>query len=206
MPSQIVNVGETTTFSKLIATSNDGIRLQGDATVYDDLLTGAESARAGAVAPTIAAGFRGDNKVLRTSFVSSQADELQFSVQFPHGWAEGTKFFPHVHFAPEAAGAANNAAQFILGYRFANVGSEFPADESVYTMTSTWTGDKRWYHYIAGNATGITIPTGKLSAVMKCRVYRDNTVTNNLAGNVTVLYFDWHVEKDALGSGMEYTK
>jgi hypothetical protein len=203
---RIINSGEQTTLTKLVVTSNDAIRLTSPATVFEDLLTGAESARSGVVSPAIGVGFRGDNNILRTSFVHTQADELQFSVQLPHAWAEGTEFFPHVHFCPEAAGGANNAAQFILGYRFANVNAQFASNESTYIMTKTWVGDKSWYHYIALNAAGITIPSGTLSAVMKCRVYRDNNVANNLASAVTILYIDWHVERDSLGSREEYVK
>jgi hypothetical protein len=186
---------------------NDGtLLMSGDATVFNDMLTSANASRVGVVAPTIAAGFRGDDNFLRTSFVSNQADELQFDVQFSHGWKEGSEFFPHVHFAPEAAGGASNAAKFILEYYFASYEDQFPATPSTYEMTATWSGDKSWYHLIAGNPTGITIETGTISAIMKCRVYRDNTVTNNLAANVSVLYFDWHIELDTIGSRQEYIK
>ena len=41
---------------------------------------------------------------------------------------------------------------------------------------------------------------------LKCRLYRDNTVTNNIASAVTFLYFDIHVEIDSLGSSEEYIK
>ena len=206
MNSQVVNSGEHNTLSKVVVTGDDAIRLVSPATVYNDMLTGASSARVGVISPTFEAGFRGDANSLMVSFVNNQADELQFDIQFSHAWAEGTKFFPHVHFSPEAAGGANNAAQFILGYRFANVNDVFPANESTYTMTKTWAGDKSWYHYIADNAAGITVATGTVSCIMKCRVYRDNTVTNNLAGKLAVLYFDWHIELDGLGSREEYVK
>lgn len=187
--------------------ADDGtLRLYGDATAWDDLLTGTTAARTGVVTPTSGTGFRGDSNVYRIAFVNTQADELQFEVQFSHAWKEGSTFYPHVHFCPEGAGGTDNAARFVLGYRFANVDEQFPASESTLEMTKTWTGDKTWYHLIASNATGISVPTGTLSAIMKCRVYRDNTVTNNLAANVTVLYFDWHIEKDAFGSATEYTK
>lgn len=201
-----MNSGELDTVSKLVVTGDNSVRLIYPATCFDDLLNGAEAARTGTVAPSTGTGFRGDSNVYHTTFINTQADELQFSVQFSHAWAEGTEFFPHVHFCPTAAGGANNAARFILGYRFANVNDQFPAGESTYTMTKTWAGDRSWYHYIAGNATGITIPTGTLSAIMKCRIYRDNTVTNNLAAPVSILYFDWHIEIDSFGSRTEYEK
>jgi hypothetical protein len=203
---QLVNAGEMDTLSRLIITGEDSLLLSGAATVFNDLLNGAEASRTGVVAPSTGTGFRGDANVYMTTFIHTQADELQFSIQFGHGWAYGTTFFPHVHFCPTVAGGANNAAQFILAYRFANINEQFAAGESTFTMTKTWTGDKSWYHYIAENAAGITVPSGTLSAIMKCRVYRNNAVANNLAGSVAVLFFDWHIELDRLGSRTEYAK
>lgn len=204
--SQVINSGEQDTLSRLTITGNEGLVLSPPATVFDDLLTGAESARSGVVSPKIGGGFRGDANVYHTSFVHTQADELQFSVQFSHGWALGTTFFPHVHFCPTIAGNANNAARFILAYRFANINEQFPVSESTFTMTKTWSGDKSWYHLIADNATGIIVPEGNLSAIMKCRIYRDNNVANNLAGELSILFFDWHIEIDTMGSRLEYSK
>lgn len=206
MQSLVINSGEHNELSKLVITGSEALRLVSPATVYDDILTSTYSARTGTPAPTIGTGFRGDNNILHTTFINTQADEQQFDIQFPHGWAVGTTFYPHVHFCPAAAGGANNAVRFILGYRFAGINEQFPAAESTYEMTKTWNGDKSWYHYIADNAAGLSIPTGNISAIMKCRVYRDNSVTNNMAAAVSILYYDWHIEIDTLGSREEYIK
>lgn len=181
-------------------------QLYGTATMFEDLRVEGLSARVGTVSPTYETGFRGDANYLSTNMVHTQADEVQFAVQLPHGWNAGSAIFPHVHFSPVISNEGAGAAQFILAYFVANVDAQFPASPAIYTMTETWTGSKQYYHLIAANDTGIATTGWTLSSVMKCRLYRDNTVANNLAGKVSFLYFDIHVEMDAFGSRLEYSK
>lgn len=60
--------------------------------------------------------------------------------------------------------------------------------------------------YTAGNATALDMTGKTLSSVLKCRLYRDNTIANNLADKVAMLYVDFHYEVDAIGSAQEYIK
>lgn len=182
------------------------LRLYGAATTYDDLRIDGLSTRTGVTAPTDETGFRGDGNFYSRNFVHTQADEVQFAVQLPHAWKEGGLLYPHVHFSPWIAGAGNRAAQFVLEYYWANVWDQFPASPSTHTMTKTWSTDQQWYHLIASNAAPLTATGKTLSSMLKCRLYRDNTVANNLAGKVALLYIDFHVEIDALGSREEYSK
>lgn len=186
--------------------ADGSFQLNGTATAFEDLRVEGLSARTGVVAPTTEVGFRGDNAYLSTNLVHNQADELQFAVQMPHGWAAGTPIYPHVHFAPWIANEGAGAARFILAYYVANVDVQFPSSPATYTMTKTWSGDQQWVHLLALNATPITTSGWTLSSILKCRLYRDNTVANNLAGRVALLYFDIHVEMDAFGSRQEYIK
>jgi hypothetical protein len=186
--------------------ADGSFRLYGDATAFEDLRIDGLQTRTGVVAPTDETGFRGDVNFYARNFVHSQADEVQFSVQMPHGWNEGSPIFPHVHFAPWISNTGDKAAQFILEYYWANVDGTFPASPSNYTMTKTWNGDKQWAHMIALNASGLSTSGKTLSSILKCRLYRDNTVTDNLQGKVTFLYFDIHYEADSLGSRQEYIK
>ena len=107
---------------------------------------------------------------------------------------------------PQTSSAGAQAVKFILEYYWANPDGQFPASPGTYPMTYTWSGDKQWYHCIADGSGGIALTDGSLSAILKCRLYRDNTVTNNLAAAVTFLYFDIHYEVDAFGSSQEYIK
>lgn len=183
---------------------NGVLRLYGGATVYDDLLRDATSTRAGVVAPTTGTGFRGDANHYHTTFVHTQADEVQFEVQLPHRGKAGSVLYPHVHFAPTTTGTG--AVRFVWEFYQANVNAQFPASPATYQMTKTWSENRQWYHLIADNASGLTVAGWTLSNILKGRLYRDNTVPSNYAAPVTFLYFDVHVEIDALGSNEEYIK
>lgn len=179
------------------------LRMAGTATVFDDLRVEGATARAGLVAPTDGVGFRGDANHQMRTFLHTQADEIQFYVQFMHGLKVGSTCYPHVHFMPVTTGTG--VVKFILEYYWANVNGQFPASPGTYPMTKTIAADRQWYHQIADGA-GLALTAVDMSAIMKCRLYRDNTVGSNLAAAVALLYFDIHVELDTLGSSEEYTK
>lgn len=185
---------------------NGVLRLVGGAAAYDDLRIDGLTTTVGVVAPTDENGFLGDSNHYVRNFVHNQADEVQFTVQLPHSWSEGTTIHPHVHFSPWITNAGDAAARFVLEYYWANVNDAFPASPSMYTMTKNWTGDAQWNHLIAGGESGIDATGKTLSSILKCRLYRDNTVTNNLAGKVTFLYFDIHFAVNSFGSDEEYIK
>ena len=188
--------------------SDGTFRLTGSASTFDDLRIDGLSARIGVVAPTDETGFRGDSNFYARNFVNNQADEIQFQVQLPHDWLVGSTLSPHVHFSPWITGTADvQAAQFVLEYYWSNINDTFPASPSQYTMSLTWTGSSQWKHMIAEHLTDDLDASGyRMSSILKCRLYRDNTVDNNLAGKVTFLYFDIHYERDGLGSHQEYVK
>jgi hypothetical protein len=193
--------------SNNLSVAQDGtLRLAGTATAFDDLLTSANATRTGVVAPTTGVGFRGNNNFYHVTFVHTQADEWQFDVQMPHRAKEGSPLFPHVHFSPTATSVGNQAVRYVLEFYAANVNAQFPAQPSQYEMMTTWAGDKQWYHLLASNAAALEISGWTLSCILKCRLWRDNTVANNYAGAVSTLYFDIHSEIDGFGSAEEYNK
>lgn len=176
-----------------------------DNNCWDDTMVSPTTQRTGTVAPTLETGFRGNANFQMISFISSQADETQFVVQFPHGIKldNTKKIYPHVHFAPEeniVDGTYN--VQFILEYYWTNINAQFGSGASSYTMTKNFTvvsNDHIWMHWMASNSTGIA-QTGNISSIMVCRLYRDNAVANNYTGKVAILGFDIHYLKDGLGS------
>ena len=207
--SGIIKLGDNLGGSNYTQIDADGtLVLNGTATTFEDLRIDAALARPGVVAPTDEVGFRGSSNFYARNFVNTQADEIQFQVQMPHGWRVGSGMYPHVHFSPwTTTGTGNFAVRFILEYYIANFDTQFPTPPSTYTMTYTWSNtDKRWYHCIASNITPISMTGKEMSCVLKCRLYRDNTVANNYAERVTLLYFDIHYEVDMLGSHQQYIK
>jgi len=187
--------------------SDGTVRLTGSATAWEDLRVDGLNTRVGVVAPTDETGFRGNNNFYARNFVHTQADEVQFQVQFPHNMAAGSTVSPHFHFSPWITGTQDvQAVRFILEYYWASLHEEFTTGSS-HAMSYTWTGSNQWVHLIADDESGDLDTSGKgLSSIMKCRLYRDNTVANNLAGKVTFLYFDVHYEVDSFGSSQEFIK
>lgn len=175
-----------------------------DSGLYDDSQSPSTAVRNGVEAPTSEIGFRGNNNFQALNFVNNQADEVQFTVQLPHSWEQGDTIFPHVHFSPWGTGTGN--VQFILEYYISNVNGQFPASPATYTMTKNIASNNQWYHLIANNATGVTMSGITVSSVLYCRLYRDNTVASNFADKVTFLSFDYHYQKNSLGSRQEYHK
>ena len=188
--------------------SDGTFRLTGSATAWEDLRVDGLNTRVGAVAPTDETGFRGNANFYVRNFVHNQADEVQFDVQMPHAWNVGSTISPHVHFSPWITGTqAVQAVRFVLDYYWGNINGEFPTGSSSYTMEYVWTGSFQWKHLIAEHSGSDLSGTGQgMSSIIKCRLYRDNTITNNLAGKITFLYFDIHYEADSFGSSSEYTK
>lgn len=195
------NIGGNSNYAGFAA--DGSLTFVGDATVFDDLRVEGATARVGAVAPTDGTGFRGDANHQMRTFVHTQADEVQFYVQFMHGLKVGSTCYPHVHFMPVTTGTG--VVKFVLEYYWANVNGQFPGTPGTYPMTYAIGANKQWYHLIADGA-GLTLANVGLSAIMKCRLYRDNTVGSNLAAAVAFLYFDIHVELNSLGSSQEYIK
>lgn len=179
--------------------------LYGAATAWEDLNRDAYTARPGVTAPTWEGGFRGDVNCYTLNFVHNQADEIQFDVQFRHGMRYDT-LCPHVHFSPYTTTTGTQAVRFMLAYRWASIGAQFPELEATFQMTATWNTDQIWYHLLARNASAdIAASAYTFSSVMKCRLYRDNTVPNNYAGKVALHYFDIHVENQSFGTRQEYS-
>lgn len=178
----------------------------GNATCFEDLRVDAISTRTGVIAPTDETGFRGDANHYVRNFVHNQADEIQFTVQMPHAWEIGTVIYPHVHFSPWTTSTGTQAAKFILEYYVSDFDKQFPSSPATLPLTKTWSVNQQWYHLIAGNASGIDLTGYNVSSLLKCRLYRDNTVTNNFANKLTILYFDIHYKVNSLGSREEYAK
>jgi hypothetical protein len=137
-------------------------------------------------------------------FAPSTTDAGHFSVQLPHGYANGYDIYPHVHFTPVTSIANGETVTFRLTYTSGNVGGSFPA---VSTVNMTYTNDTGSAvaadsHLIAGGAT-ITGTTFAASTVIYCKIERPAGDTHN--GVAYLLSADFHVPYNRLGSENEYT-
>jgi hypothetical protein len=125
---------------------------------------------------------------------------LYINSQMLHSFKEGSAFWPHVHWLQ----TADKTPVFKLAYKFYNAGEAPTADFAIYEMsTKVFTYTSGTLAQISRGAAALTIPSLKISFMMKMKVYREDNVSG---GDVLVDQFDIHRQIDALGSREEYVK
>ena len=196
--------------------SADGVYLSGDATMWDDLRVPALATRVPTAAGPDFTQFK-DNGAASTGvflywFDPAVEQQVYFTAQLPHDWAEGTDIECHVHWvsADTAAGAGSDVS-WGLEYTWSSMNAVFGnttiiyGDEQSNGATETLTVDK---HYIT--ELGVIDATGKtMSSMLVCRLFRDaggNGGTDDYDDDAGLLEFDFHYQRDSLGSKEEYVK
>ena len=195
-----VNDGDTMVFgtdtNNLTLSADGSLRLNGTATVFEDLFVPLTSSKVGANAKP---DF--DETNIGYLFPQNDATEILYLiVQIPHRYKEGSDIYPHIHYKRTAAGKPT----FKIAYTWFNTGSATAAPTTVLPLdveATTYTSGS--IHQINKSATAIS-GTGKtISSLLLIKLYReDNTVT----GDVLAYQFDLHFEVDGIGSSTEYTK
>lgn len=205
-----------------VSLDEDGLRLNGTATAFEDLRVPTSSTKAGgSKEPTFAQlkdNGSGSQGVFIDWFDKSLEEELYFDVQLPHAWKEGTDIFPHVHWIPKTTGASGNFVRWGLEYTWSSVNELFGDTTIIYSdatsaATATVSGDaimtadKHHISRIGVGATGIDGTNKKISSMLVCRVFRDATNgDDNYNYDAGLLEIDFHYEIDSLGSEEEYVK
>jgi hypothetical protein len=201
----------------LFAFQHDGAEL----TLLEDLRVPVTSTKGGGIADPSFALYKNDGVGPSTGVFlywfrdAVGEDELFFTCQLPHNWAQETTIKPHVHWVPAAAGAAGNVVNWGLEYCWADVGSVFPANTTIISNNVHYPADAALVankHYITG--LGDITATGKsISSMLVCRVFRDplgvlnpDTYAPGGAANAGLMEIDFHYEIDSRGSVAELTK
>jgi len=206
-----IEIGNQTDYMKL---TQDGARLVGDATQWDDLRVPVLSTKTGGTKdPNLVKSFdngSGSQGVFTYYFDASTEEELYFAVQLPHAWAQGTNIHAHVHWFPSAAGTAGQVVSWGLEYTWANIGGDYGNTTIEYGNAhfpndSELAADRHYITEIADiDGTGKTF-----SSMLLCRVFRDATgagATDDYASDAGLLEVDFHFEVDSFGSVDEYVK
>lgn len=195
-----------------LAVETDGtVRMDGAATVWDDLRVPLSEPSTGTIRPDWAKfpyGISGSTPYLNW-FKTSGIDEMYFVVQLPHDWSAGTIIYPHIHWVPSADGAG--VPRWGLQYAWTNIGDLFPAYTTIYgtTRIQGQTGDLvKSTQYLTPLGTAGISGTGKtISSMLICRVFRDGDhADDTFPGLAGALEVDFHYERNTLGSRSEYTK
>lgn len=195
---QIGNDTNNTTFDI------DGkLRLNGSATVWDDLQTSGLSSKKGGSNDPVFTNIAGN--IWIDVFSGTATNEVFFTVQFPHKYKEGSDIEPHVHWFPITSPATTKNVVWKLEYQWQNHDGTFGATNTTITGTGA-TGTVGYKGIIT--SLGVVSGTGKgISSLMICRLYRPGgDALDTYADGAAFVSCDMHYEIDALGSDTEYAK
>lgn len=166
---------------------------------WDDVRVPMDIVKLGASAPTWGTLGTGLDVL---QFSHSQDNYVSFVCQLPHGYKVGSDIYPHVHWSPIDTDAGN--VRWLLRYSWANIGDVFPAGSNIYTTDATdLTAEKhQLVSFAAIDGTGQDI-----SSMLHCRLYRLGTsVVDTYGSDVNCHEFDFHIQKDTVGSSEEKSK
>jgi len=155
------------------------------------------------------------------AFRNTGFDAVHGRVQFSHKYKTASDFHFHIHFVPLTNIADGETVIFTLSKSFAAIHMIFPAAD---TITATFTNDATWRatltaaqaasiltgtsvlagaHTICAYASTISGAGLDISAIGLLELHRD---VGTYTGQVGVLYADFHLELNTLGSKNEFVK
>lgn len=166
---------------------------------WDDVRVAAEATKPGSSSPTWT-NFTGD--VSCYQFSESQNNFVEFSCQLPHGYKLGSDIHPHIHWGPSDTGAGD--ARWLLSYSWANIDGSFSGstDLAVNATASGTANAHQVDEFSAIDGTGMGI-----SSMLVCKLQRRGVNVLDTYGSPANFYeFDFHIQKDTVGSDQEYVK
>jgi len=168
---------------------------------WDDLrLSSSAISLTGANTPTPTA-FKGGYVL---AFSTSPPNEaVYFNIQLPHEYAEGTDINPHLHWVIPTAGAGGGAEniKWTFTYSWANKQVAFPTESSSSVTIDVQNTPANTHFY---TDVGWMKGNGRLiSSMAICSLTRDVSVANDYTHDIYLLEFDFHYQKDKLGTMFE---
>lgn len=185
------------------------LELLGTATVWDDLRIEPVVRSTGVKAPTFTSWAGGLYLYDFDDAVVASEKEVFFTVQMPHGWKEGSAVEPHVHWLNKTAGTAGQVIRWGLEYSKAKIGATFSTTTTtVYGTTIAGGGDITVANeHMLTDFASIDMTGDTISTVLICRLFRNSSdAADTYAGTAGLLYIDWHVEINSMGSKTELAK
>ena len=193
------------------------LTMNGDATVWDDLMVSALATKLGGSKDPGFALFKdngsGSQGVFTYWFDDSTEEEIYFSVQMPHSW-KGTDIYPHVHWTPETTADGAPASQTVewgLEYTWIDIGGDFANTSFIYGKAHTPADADvvAGRHYLTPLTTITPSATQDgISSMIVCRLFRNATdaTDDTYEADAGLLQFDIHYEMDTIGSKTETAK
>jgi len=196
-----------------LAVEADGtMRMDGNATVWDDIMVFPDATSKGSSNPPVWAIFKnnsGSQGVWLWTFSPTVEQEVYFTVQIPHGYKVGSALYPHVHWTTASGTPTRTNVVWGLEYTVVAIGGTFSntttlTANSVISGIATITGFGQ--HLITSFGTIAGTDLG-ISTIIVCRLFRKATDgADTFSDPVGLLGFDIHIEKDTQGSRTEFTK
>ena len=142
--------------------------------------------------------------VYKFDITNDDDESLHFIAQMPHSYKEGSNIYPHLHWSPDNNDTGNVVWQF--EYVIANIDGTFAgaAESDEIVIAADGVPFKHQYEeFKTIIGAGLTI-----SHIIICRLTRMSTsdAADTFTGNACFLEFDFHFEKDAVGSTTILTK
>ena len=197
--------------------ANDGnVTLMGTATTFTDLVVNPATVKNNeGSAPTWTKFV--DPNMYALMFANGVSNEVDFCVQMPHNYKEGSRIYPHVHWSSTSA-PGTQRVKWVMDYQWVNLGDNFVSSSST-SIYGTKIVPDNTTSLVAFQSTITALNTGgvdnagidgtgkKISSLLMCHFYRLGTdVTDTFSGTAAVLSIDFHYEIDSFGSHTEFTK
>jgi hypothetical protein len=181
-------------------------KLNGNATVWVDLLPSSVTIGGGGNAPAFTAYGGGNLRAYEFVGTGAQLKELNIGFQIPHEYKEGSTIIPHLHlYIPNDV--SGGTVKFYCEYEWSNIsqiGAITPTTVSGTAIVAGSFGIQNNAILSFGNVSG----AGKtISSVFMCRIYRDPAdVSDTFGASVWLKSADIHVELDGIGSKTSTSK
>lgn len=208
--------------TNMVIETDGTMRMDGNATVWDDLMVYPDAtSRGGSKAPVwggaSATAFKKNGSsqgVFLWMFSASTEQEVYFTIQLPHSYKFGSALKPHVHWTTTTGTLSHtgtNPDYYVnvvwgLEYTVVAIGGTFPNTTLINSNKVISATAVTGQHLITpiGDIAGTNLG---ISTILVCRLYREvGNALDNFGEEVGLLGFDIHYEKDTQGSRTEFVK
>ena len=183
--------------------SDGTIKFNGDATVWNDFVVELSSAKIPAAnAPNwakVADDGSGSTGVYAWHF--DDGEYIEFHIQMPHDWKEGSTIYPHVHFECTSDVDPTDKFDLELEYFWVDIGEDRPANTTLENRECETGVNTDTQHQIVNiPENGIDGTGHTISSILICRLERVAAASDNYADQIIIYDADVHYEVDSIGS------
>lgn len=210
----ILNAQEVKINNNLAVEADGTIRMDGTATVFDDVMIFPDATSKSGSNPPVFGRFARDaagtsQGVFLWMFSSSTEQEVYFTIQIPHSYKLGSDIYPHVHWTTVTGTPFGTDVVWSLEYTVSAIGGIYSTTNTLTTNTviSACTPIVGPSQHLISSFSPISGTGLGISTVLVCRLYRATGNNSDTFGNaVGLLGIDFHIEKDTEGSRTEFSK